>query len=470
MLVKNLVVAAAILFASVSSEPASRMRYARRDDTPPPLSPTLDPFYVAPEGWEHTEPGTILSTRKIQAGFTTKQKINLDGAYQVMYRTTGVTKKDPSYTVTTVLVPKKPRKNKLVMVMPYEDSNFVDCAPSYKIQLGAPSDVNPMQSLQELMWTSILNDGWILTIPDHEGPLSAFASGMLEGHASLDALRATLAYEPLGLDSKTAIVGMGYSGGAIAGGWAAAMHSSYASELNVKGWALGGTPSNLTATFYGLDSGLFAGFAAAGVAGIVDSYPHVNDYVGSVITHTGNTALQYTREHCMGDIIPGLQNVNILNESFVSNTDQFLHEDSIEELLKTLTMGNDPKLTPKAPVYMYHSVNDEVISFPMANRTAELWCDHGADIHFQTFTGPEMGHVTTEVLNYPFVLKFIRDRMSDKPFQGGCHWTSTGDPLWQPDILGAKLTEVFNAILNLFGTAVGRGDHKLKERIRSGHF
>lgn len=467
MYLKLLAVAVLLLVTTTQAEPK---RHVRRDDHKTPLSPTLDPFYVAPDGWEKTKPGTILSSRKIQAGFTTTQKINLDQAYQIMYRTSGTSDSQPSYTITTVLVPHDARKNSLVMVMPYEDSNFVECAPSYKIQLGAPPEVNPLQSLEELMWTSMLNDGWILTIPDHEGPLSAFSSGILEGHASLDALRATLAYSPLKLNKNTKIVGMGYSGGALAGGWAAALQDSYAPELNVVGWALGGTPSNATATFYSLDSGLFAGLTAAGLAGIVDSYPEANDYVGSVITKTGNTALQYTREHCMGDIILGLRNVNILHKGFVSNTNQFLHAKEISGLLNTLAMGADPKLTPKAPVYMYHSVNDEVIQFQMANRTAQEWCNHGARIKFQAFTGIEMGHVSTEVLNSPFVLKFIRDRMNGADFGQECQWTSTDNPMWQPDILGAKLTEVFNALSNLFGTAVGRGDEILKEKIRGGHF
>lgn len=467
MYLKPLLVAALVSAVFVMAEPR---RHVRRDSAPPPLSPTLDPFYVAPQGWEKTKPGTILGSRSIRAGFTTTQKIDLQSAYQVMYRTSGTADNIPSYTITTVLVPKNARSNKLVMVMPYEDSNFVECAPSYKIQLGAPPEVNPLQSMEELMWTSVLNDGWILTIPDHEGPLSAFSSGILEGHASLDALRATLAFPPLKMDSKSDIVGMGYSGGAIAGGWAASLQSTYAPELNVKGWAIGGTPSNLSATFYGLDAGLFAGFAAAGLAGIVDSYPEANDYVGSVITDEGNKALQFTREQCMGDIILGLRNVNILNQSFVSNTNNFLHADAIQGLLETLTMGSDPKLTPKAPVYMYHSVHDEVIPFAMANHTAELWCNNGANLQFQSFTGLEMGHVSTEVLNSPFVLKFIRDRMNDKPFVKGCQWQSTSNPLWQPDILGAKLTEVFNAVSNLFGADVGRGDQILKEHIQGGKF
>lgn len=31
-------------------------------------------------------------------------------------------------------------------------------------------------------------------------------------------------------------------------GWAAALHATYAPELNIKGWAFGGTPANVSST------------------------------------------------------------------------------------------------------------------------------------------------------------------------------------------------------------------------------
>ena len=91
------------------------MRRNRRDSPHPP-SPIYDSFYVPKKGWDETKPGTVLASRNIQAGFTKTQKINLDGAYQLLYRTSGVDDKSPSYSVTTVLVPKNARPNKLVPV------------------------------------------------------------------------------------------------------------------------------------------------------------------------------------------------------------------------------------------------------------------------------------------------------------------------------------------------------------------
>lgn len=448
---------------------AQEMQRFKRSESKEPLSPRDDPFYVPRLGWKDEKPGTILGWRRITPGFTQKSRMRVKEAYQILYRTSGTDENDASYAVTSILVPVNPRRNKLVMVMPYQDSNFVDCSPSYKIQLGAPKEINPIQSVEELMWTSMLNDGWILTIPDHEGPMAAFTSSFVEGHASLDALRATLNLEQLGFEGNTPIVGVGYSGGAIAGGWAASLHEKYAPELNVAGWALGGTPTNLSGTFENVNGGIFSGFSVAGIAGLVATYPDIHDYVSSVVTDASNKAMQYTRENCMGEIVVGLQNINMTEESFFTNGNDFLYDERILPYLKKLTMATDSELTPKAPIYMYHAKNDEVIPFERSNQTASVWCENGANVLFQEYTGLIMGHISTEALNTPFVLKFIRDRMNGEVWIDGCKWKSDLNPLWKPDILGARLTEVFNMILNLFGTQVGRTDHIIKESIKRGN-
>jgi hypothetical protein len=75
----------------------------------------------------------------------------------------------------------------------------------------------------------------------------------------LDSVRATKAFATLGLASNVKVGMWGYSGGAIAQGWAAALQPSYAPDLNVVGIAHGGTPANLTATVEFLDGKLFSG-------------------------------------------------------------------------------------------------------------------------------------------------------------------------------------------------------------------
>lgn len=95
--------------------------------------------------------------------------------------------------------------------------------------------------------TELMSIGWVVTVADHEGPNSAFIAGRLSGRAILDSIRATKAFTTINLDPAVKTVMWGYSGGASAIGWAAALHSSYAPELNIVGAAHGGTPANLTA-------------------------------------------------------------------------------------------------------------------------------------------------------------------------------------------------------------------------------
>ncbi|WFD34148.1 hypothetical protein MCUN1_000984 [Malassezia cuniculi] len=454
----------AALLTVVAALPRARPLNRRGSE---PLPPTVDPFYVPPANWLDAKPGDVLKWRTITPGFTQLNHMNVDKAYQILYRSNGINNDVPMTTVTTVLVPHNAHKNSLVLMMPYQDSNYIGCSPSYIIQQGAPIQNNSIQSLEQLLWTSVLNDGWIMSIPDHEGPNASFAVGPMAGRASLDAARATLNFDKLGLAQNSPIVGTGYSGGAIAAGWAAQLHSTYAKELNVAGWALGGTPSNMSELTYTLDGGLFSGFAVAGLAGVVNSYSIAQDYIGTVVTHAGNVAMQYTREHCMSDIVINLRNTHVLNKTFATTGSKLLLSDQITPLLNEISMARDKALTPIAPVYMYHALHDEVISFDSANATAHAWCANGAKVHLQSFFGLEMGHITTELLNTPNVLSFIRNRFANKDF-GDCSFTSSPDPLWSPDILGAKLTEVFNAVMNFWGFAIGRGDATLKENIQQG--
>lgn len=169
----------------------------------------------------------------------------------------------------------------------------------------------------------------------------------------------------------------------------------------------------------------------------------------------------------MVDIIVNLRNTKVLNKTFSKTGSKILVSDQITPILDELSLGRDKKLVPKAPVYMYHSKNDEVIPYKSASNTAHFWCSNGGKVKFETFTGIEMGHVTTELLNTPNVLSFIRSSMDGKKLDN-CQWPSTGNPLWSPDVLGAKLTEVLNAVMNFWGAAIGRGDATLKEHIQQG--
>ncbi|KMU83306.1 lipase 8 [Coccidioides immitis H538.4] len=96
-----------------------------------PVLPEKDPFYIPPEGYEKAAPGEILRSREVPypiAAFTTF-RINLAGAYQLLYRSSDNFGK-PTATVTTVLVPHKADYNKVVSYQVAEDAASINCAPS----------------------------------------------------------------------------------------------------------------------------------------------------------------------------------------------------------------------------------------------------------------------------------------------------------------------------------------------------
>ena len=114
-----------------------------------------------------------------------------------------------------------------------------------------------------------------------------------DSHMAIDGILATLNLKELCLSKDTKVIGYGYSGGSIATGWAASLQPSYAPNLNMVGWTFGGTPANLTSTLEHLNGGTPAGFAVSGVAGIVDEYESVADWINDKLTHKGKHALDF---------------------------------------------------------------------------------------------------------------------------------------------------------------------------------
>ncbi|KAL8276430.1 hypothetical protein RQP46_011182 [Phenoliferia psychrophenolica] len=153
-----------------------------------------------------------------------------------------------------------------------------------------------------------LAQGWIVTLSDHEGPASAWTSGRQEGMAVLDSIRATLQFgEAFGLFPKPAevkTVMWGYSGGAIATGWAEALLNSYAPDLasTIVGGASGGTPADLKASLLNLNGGPHSGYVLASLVGLATGYPAFSKLLYSLLTPKMlamvNDALQ---TQCTGD-------------------------------------------------------------------------------------------------------------------------------------------------------------------------
>lgn len=429
--------------------------------------PTSDPFYIPPNGWRDAKPGDVLRARKVDLAFLQVARISHQTAYQILYRTTGAEENLPSHSVTTVIIPENAKRDRLVNYLVYTDSNGAKCAPSYSMRKGGDLGVDLALNYQQILFSSFLNEGYILAIPDYQGPQRAFAAARLEGRQALDGARAALNYERIGLRKRTKVVMYGYSGGAIASGWAAALHSTYAPEINAVGFGMGGTPANISSTVESLDGGLFSGFGLAGVVGIVFAYKKVQEWAKDRITKKGHEAIEFARNHCMLDVLLTYPFSKLISNEFVEGASRILYDPTIRSVVGDMVLGLKKIETPKAPVYMFHGKHDEVIPFKDAFKSGKQWVKHGGNVLFEEYTDLTSGHLFTEILNIPNVVLFVQERFNNKPFPRGFHHKTYGNALEDPRIftLGNHKALV-KEIQFKIDKDIGLGDSKLKNRIK----
>nr|OQO26845.1 hypothetical protein B0A51_07805 [Rachicladosporium sp. CCFEE 5018] len=416
--------------------------------------PALDPFYAPPAGFAATAPGAILRTRRVQTAFLGLIPDPVQ-AWQLLYRTRAV---DGSAIadVTTVFKPTNALTDRFVSFQTAYDGAARSgvCDPSYNYLLGSPQ-IDLISSAEYFLLQSYLQSGYIVSSADYEGPDATFGAGRLAGYGTLDSMRAVINFKStLGLStSSPKIVGYGYSGGAIATGWAAGLQPTYAKELNINGWAMGGTPANLTGTALFIDGTLFAGFLPQALAGLdaPSSYAKQLDpvYVRYLTTY-GKSVLALAKQICGAENILTFAGQSIRAPSFQTYGRDVQNEPTIQSVLRQQTMGVNRNETPTAP--------DEIIPYSNATTLFNSWCSYGASVHFTTVAAG--GHATTEILGFPGAMAFVQSAFAGTTTPGCSQDTIDNDAL-SPTALGANLEPELVGLINVL-LAAGKGDANIK--------
>lgn len=422
------------------------------------LLPADDPFYTPPAGYEDTDPGTVLRSRSIEASFFSDVPDPVD-AWQVLYRTTAINGSAIA-TVTTIFKPTGAKLDRFVSYATAYDSSATECDPSYVYQLGSDSSDNLDTDFEFLLIEGYLLQGYIVSSSDYEGPDAAFSPGQLEGYCLLDSLRAVGNFaDTLGLTTDTPdIVAHGYSGGAIATGWASTLQSSYAPDLSIKGWVHGGTPVNLTAVVIYIANTTWSGFLPAAVAGLSSATAYgaqLQPVLDEILTDAGRTALEYTESNCMDNDISEYSFTSLLSYEFQTLGPALLQQDVVSGILTDCIMGLTSSQTPTAPVLMYHALQDEIIPYADADALAERYCDRGVDITFTTYE--EGGHVTTAVIGIPEAYTFVNDAFAGTTSTGCVSNSELGTSLdLISDLLGlaVELEPIIVKLIDLVGDLI----------------
>ncbi|KAI8066375.1 secretory lipase-domain-containing protein [Gongronella butleri] len=348
-----------------------------------PIEPASDAFYQPPAGFENAAPGTILKTRVLPPGDIAVLGVlpqYYESVHQFLFRTKDALDQ-PAATVATLIIPFNAKRDTLLSYQIAEVSTGSQCAPSYALRFTNNGE-NLVENSELLFMDIILSKGIPVVTTDYEGPESFFSVGVMAGHSVLDGIRAVLSSgSTTRLDPHARVLLWGYSFGAQATGWAVQLHSSYASEINIVGAALGSTPVHLEHVMHAraVQKGPAAVFAAASLYGLTRQYPDARKDVESHIRSENradfdaiaNKCLpQLTIEYAFKDVYGWLGDLGSI------------HEGALKRAINANVMGT--MATPSIPLFMYHSKIDRVMPIEDALNMAQTWCKQGAQIEFMT--------------------------------------------------------------------------------------
>ncbi|HYH52465.1 MAG TPA: lipase family protein [Acidimicrobiia bacterium] len=366
-----------------------------------PAEPYEDPFYRPPAGFESTAPGTVLAIRPVTVnGLGVPVPAE---SQQFLVRSTDA-KGNPTAVVGTLMVPTAPYpagSRPLVSYQPATDSLGDQCNPSYKLRTGTEYELPlMMQALQ---------NGWAVVVTDYQGPQNAFGAARMAGHGVLDGIRGALALPGTGLDGPRTAVGLwGYSGGGLATSWAAELAPGYAPELNIAGVASGGTPADFEAAVRRIDGSVASGLVLLASTGLTRAYPEML----TLLNDAGHEMIRRIGDMCVGDAVGAFPFRRL--EEFTTSPDP-LAEPLAKAVLELNHLGRQ---TPKAPVFLYHSVLDELIPFASAKALHADWCRAGGRVTLYADVLSE--HSSLAVSGAPLAVNYLASRFAGVDVPATC--------------------------------------------------
>ncbi|GAA5903210.1 hypothetical protein JCM8208_002238 [Rhodotorula glutinis] len=398
-----------------------------------PLRPSNDSFYQPTGDWASQANGAVLDSRPVWTQFD----MGARSVYQVLYKTTSPLG-EADATVTTVFRPAEPASPPRVMLlMAPIDTASPDCQVAYSLENGGGSNATSfLQSTVALDIISSLSKGWYVSVPDHEGSNASFISGVTEGLAGIDGLRALLNHNETipSTDNYSAVI-HGYSGGGHASAWTTQFLSTYGEGLNVIAAAYGGVPVDLTSTLDLLNGSNESYLAISSLVGLANAYPELNSYYETILTENGTRAFEVSRTTCNTQLADVLSNVNV-SSLFTTGLD-FQNNSIAQRYVQGGLLGaplNDTALTPinitgvvSIPVFQYHSVTDMVVAYEPVPAYVQSQCDRGAKIKFMSSIGTD--HSTTSIVYAGDAYQFL-DQAFNGTFIEACNTSTVGVDLY----------------------------------------
>ena len=379
--------------------------------------PASDPFYAQPANIAQYPHGTILRERQVTLSGATQAEAA--AAYQLMYASTNATGQ-PVAAVTTVMVPALPAPGprRLASYQTYYDSLTLSCAPSYTLQGGNNGGGTNGPTEQTLM-SQLLAQGWDVVTSDYEGLDSEWAVGPMLGYATLDSITAVEHFAPAGLEgAKTEVTLNGYSGGSEASTWAAAFAPKYAPKIDIVGVAAGGNFPDFVYTTEHLDNSIWYGTEI----GVLESFSRAlpQDFDLTKILNASGQALAAKDGQDASGCAGSTLNEPYANASEYTNfpSSQALAEyPPVNRGLEQLSLKNGP--LPKAPLFLYNSVDDDLAFVQPVDAWVADYCRHGVTVDYDR--DPAGGdHLSGAVPYWAAALTYLKNAFAGETPPDNC--------------------------------------------------
>ncbi|HEX3900286.1 MAG TPA: lipase family protein [Mycobacteriales bacterium] len=414
-------------------------------------APQSDAFYKPPAGYAAKAPGTILRSRPVTlAAFAAlPQKVQ---AWQVMFRSTNYAGK-PTAAVTTLLRPEDGTPKAVISYQVAEDASAPQCAPSYVMRpAAAPGEA--INQAEIAIIDAAVADGFDVSMPDYEGLAGDFGAARQPAYIELDGLRAAEHFAPLGLvgGKATPVALWGYSGGSLASGWGAQLQPRYAPDLNLRGVAVGGFVTNIEQALIKINGGFAAGLVPSALPGILRSTPKLESAIAPYLTAKGKAILAKSGSQCEIANVSQYPFYNV-NDYLTVPLAKLLARPAIRRAINGLNLGGT---TPKAPLFVYHAINDELIPVAGPDAIVPKYCKAGDSV---TYTRDSLSeHAVLAVSGAPAALAWLHARLTGGPVPHGCTTTTVATMALTATAIAQEPEVVTSILTGLAGLPIGPGD------------
>jgi hypothetical protein len=394
--------------------------------------------YTGPAPLSSVKPGAVLNTRTLSyhvAGIPTPVV-----AVQLLYRTTDAQGR-AGVNVTSVLEPPGGvDPTKAIAYQSFYDSLNPEDGPSRAIA-GDVSFGGLVNASEATNVAALLAQGYTVIVADVEGPHADFAAGPEYGMATLDSIRAATHSLAVGLSPRTRIGLFGYSGGAIATDWAAALAPRYAPDVNAQlvGAAEGGVLVNPARNLGYVNGSVgWSGVAAMAIVGVGRSYgidfsPYLNGYGAQMVAKLANASI--------GNVLfqyPGLTWQQMVKPQYANPASVPPFVASVRKI----DLGLAP--TPTIPMFIGQGAGgvlegtdgskpgigpgDGVMVAGDVRTLARQYCATGDQaIDYRQYDA--LSHVPSMAAWLPEALGWLDDRFAGRPAPTSCGSIAPGNPL-----------------------------------------